>query len=78
MDFYSETIGPQQFVGYIATSAIEGCPLSGVSLYMNELISLYSPLTRATLFTKLQAGCPIPSSMYHAWAHTICCYMACL
>ena len=34
MDFYGETIGPQKFVRYIAMSAIEGCPLSEVSLYI--------------------------------------------
>ena len=33
MDFYGETIGPQQFVRYIAMSVTEGCPLGGVPLY---------------------------------------------
>ena len=33
MDFYGKTIGTRKFVRYIAMSAMEGCPLNGVSLY---------------------------------------------
>ena len=35
MDFYGETIGTQQYFRYIAMSATEGCPLSGVPLYFS-------------------------------------------
>ena len=34
------TIGTQRFVRYIEVSAIEGCPLSGVLLYNNNLLLL--------------------------------------
>ena len=33
MDFYCKTIGTRKFVRYITMSAMEGCPLIGVSLY---------------------------------------------
>ena len=33
------TIGAQRFVCYIEVSAIEGCPLSGISLYIHTYIS---------------------------------------
>ena len=53
MDFYGKTIGTRKFVRYIAMSAMEGCPLSRVSLYrisvMNDV--LVSQVTMILLVT---------------------------
>ena len=55
MDFYGETIGPQKFVRYIAMSTIEGCPLSGVSLYTVHMGCVWG---MARIFSHVQSTRP--------------------
>ena len=62
MDLIGKTIGTQRFFCYIAVSAIEGCPLSEISLYQ----SLQALPQEVIDVTETENECKIqPDKLWH-------------